>query len=176
MGGGLLGGQRAEPRRYALAAAAALEVLGVVAVVTLAPVSVIGGRGGAHHRDGAPAAVGSGASQRTRRAYLAALEERAARLEPRAGPAGALATATERARIAREVYDIVTHGLSVMVTLADGAAGVSVSSPERAGRLMRQVAVTGRQAIGEMRRTVMAVRTDADVGARYPVPGSGRPG
>ena len=119
----------------------------------------------------AAAAVGLGVSQRTRRAYLAALEDRAARLEYEQDQRARLATATERTRIAREVHDIVTHSLSVMVTLADGAAGLSVSSPERAGQLMRQVAATGRQAIGEMRRTVMALRTDEDADVRYPVPG-----
>jgi signal transduction histidine kinase len=82
-----------------------------------------------------------------------------------------LAAATERARIAREVHDIVTHSLAVMVTLADGAAAASASSPDRAGQVMRQVAATGRQAIGEMQRTVTALRTDGDEDARYPVPG-----
>lgn len=41
---------------------------------------------------------------------------------------------------------------------------------ERAGQLMRQVAATGRQAIGEMRRTVMALRTDDDQDVRNPAP------
>jgi signal transduction histidine kinase len=71
------------------------------------------------------------------------------------------------------VHDIVTHSLSVMVTLADGAAAASVRSPERAAPVMRQVAATGRQAIGEMRRTVAALRadTDPDEDAQYPMPG-----
>lgn len=69
------------------------------------------------------------------------------------------------------MHDIVTHSLSVMVTLADGAASVNAGSPDRASQLMRQIAATGRQAIGEMRRTVMALRTNADEDVRYPVPG-----
>lgn len=44
-------------------------------------------------------------------------------------------------------------------------------SPDRAGQVMRQVAATGRQAIGEMQRTVTALRTDAEEEARYPAPG-----
>ena len=159
-----------EPRRRALAAAAALEVIGVVAVVTLAPASVIVA-GIVLTTGTAAAAVGLGSSQRAHRAYLAALAERAARLEHERDQQARLATATERARIAREVHDIVTHSLSVIVTLADGAAATSERSPDRAGQLMRQVAATGRQAIGEMRRTVMGLRTDAHEGARYPLPG-----
>ena len=159
-----------ESRRWALAAAAAFEVIGVVAVVTLAPASVIV-TGAVLTTGTAAAAVGLGISQQTRRAYLAALEERAARLEFERDQQARLAAVTERTRIAWEVHDIVTHSLSVMVTLADGAAAASARSPDQAGEVMRQVAATGRQAIGEMRRTVTALRTDADEDARYPVPG-----
>lgn len=69
------------------------------------------------------------------------------------------------------MHDIVTHSLSVMVALADGADATNASSPDRAGQVMRQVAATGRQAIGEMQRTVTALRTDPDEDARYPLPG-----
>ncbi len=158
-----------EPRRRALAAAAALEVIGIVAVVNLAPASVIVA-GVVLTTGTAAAAVALGISQQTRRAYLAALEERAARLEFERDQQARLAAAAERARIAREVHDIVTHSLSVMVTLADGAAAASTRSPDRAGQAMRQVAVTGRQAIREMHRTVTALRTDPDADDRYPAP------
>ena len=159
-----------EPRRRALAAAAALEVIGIVAVVNLAPASVIAA-GVVLTTGTAAAAVALGISQQTRRAYLAALEERAARLEFERDQQARLAAATERARIAREVHDIVTHSLSVMVTLADGAAAASTRSPDRAGQVMRQVAATGRQAIGEMHRTVTALRAIADEDDPYPAPG-----
>ena len=148
-----------EPRWQALTAAAVLEIIGIVTVVRLAPASVI--LAGTVLTTGtAAAAVGIGISQRTRRAYLAALEERAARLEYERDQQARLAAATERARIAREVHDIVTHSLSVMVALADCAAAASASSPQRAGTVMRQVAATGRQAIGEMRRAVGTLRCD----------------
>jgi signal transduction histidine kinase len=162
-----------EPRWRALAAAAVLEVIGIVTVVRLAPASVIV-IGAVLTTGTAAAAVGIGISQQTRRAYLATLEERAARLEYERDQQARLAAATERARIAREVHDIVTHSLSVMVTLADGAAAASASSPQRAGTVMRQVAATGRQAIGEMRRVVGALRTDdasGDEEAGRPLPG-----
>jgi signal transduction histidine kinase len=166
------------PRWQALTAAGALEIIGIVTVVRFAPAGFI--LPGAVLTTGtAAAAVGIGISQQTRRAYLAALEERAARLEYERDQQALLTAATERARIAREVHDIVTHSLSVMVALADAAAAASASSPQRAATVMREVATTGRHAIGEMRRAVGALRTDdansdevnRDEGAGPPLPG-----
>jgi signal transduction histidine kinase len=162
-----------EPRWQALTAATLLEILGLVTVVRLAPASVIV-PGAVLTTGTAVAAVGIGISQQTRRAYFSALEERAARLDYERDQQARLAAVTERARIAREVHDIVTHSLSVMVTLADGAASVSASSPQRADTVMRQVAATGLQAIGEMRRVVGGLRIDgADADAGRPLPGLG---
>ena len=59
----------------------------------------------------------------TRRAYLAELRDRAQRLEREHDQTTALATAVERARIAREMHDSVAHHLTVIVALSDGAAG-----------------------------------------------------
>jgi signal transduction histidine kinase len=147
------------PRWQALTAACALEIIGIVTVVRFAPAGFV--LTGAVLTTGtAAAAVGIGISQQTRRAYVAALEEHAARLEHERDQQARLAAATERAKIAREVHDIVTHSLSVMVALADGAAAASASSPRQAGTVMRQVAATGRQALGEMRRAVGALRAD----------------
>ena len=58
---------------------------------------------------------------RQRRALLASLQERAARLEFERDQEGRLGAAAERARIAREMHDIVSHNLTVMIALADGA-------------------------------------------------------
>jgi signal transduction histidine kinase len=106
------------------------------------------------------AVVLTGINLQTRRAYLAALEDRARRLEHERDQQAQLAAVRERARIAREVHDIVAHSLSVMVALADGAAATSAVAPERATGAMRQVAHTGRQAIGEMRRLLDSMRAD----------------
>jgi acetyl esterase/lipase len=72
----------------------------------------------------------------TRRAYLRELEERARRLEKEREQQDRLAVAAERARIAREVHDIVAHNLAVMVALADGAAAVTPTEPERGVDMM----------------------------------------
>ncbi|HEY3872126.1 MAG TPA: histidine kinase [Actinocrinis sp.] len=108
----------------------------------------------------AAAVTMTGINLQVRRAYLAALEDRARRLERERDQQAQLAAERERARIAREVHDIVAHSLSVMVALADGAAATAPAAPERATGAMRQVADTGRQAIGEMRRLLDTMRAD----------------
>lgn len=67
----------------------------------------------------ATAALALGLMVRTRRAQLAGLRERAARLEIERDQRSRLAAATERTRVAREMHDIVGHNLAVMITLAD---------------------------------------------------------
>jgi signal transduction histidine kinase len=94
----------------------------------------------------------------TRRAYLAELEERARRLERDRDQQAQLAAATERARIARELHDIVAHNLAVMIALADGAAFTATVAPDRAADAMLQVSGTGRQALVEMRRLLGLLR------------------
>ena len=94
----------------------------------------------------------------TRRAYLAELEERARRLERERDQQAQLAVATERARIARELHDIVAHNLAVMIALADGAAFVATVAPDRAAATMQQISGTGRQALAEMRRLLGLLR------------------
>ncbi|WP_328472792.1 histidine kinase [Actinoplanes sp. NBC_00393] len=103
-----------------------------------------------------------GMNQRTRAAYLSALEDRAR-----------LAVAEERARIAREMHDVVAHHLAVMVALSDGAAATAPGAPQRAADVMGQVSATGRQALGEMRRLVGLLRGTSEPGesTRAPQPG-----
>ena len=73
-----------------------------------------------------------GVTIRQRRALLGSLQEKAARLEFERDQEGRLGAAAERARIAREMHDIVAHNLSVMIALADGATYAMDTSPERA--------------------------------------------
>jgi signal transduction histidine kinase len=93
-----------------------------------------------------------GITIRQRRALLASLQERAARLEVERDQEGRLAAAAERARIAREMHDIVAHNLSVMIALADGATYAMDDSPASAAQATRRVSATGREALEEMRR------------------------
>jgi len=119
------------------------------------------------------AALGLGLYAAARRAYLAELHDRAERLERERDQQAALAAAAERARIAREMHDIVAHHLTVMTTLAEAAIAASATSPERATDVMRSVAATGRRALADTRKLlgVLRQRPGQDpVEALQPVP------
>jgi signal transduction histidine kinase len=109
------------------------------------------------------AAVASGVAVRTRRAYLIALEDRAARLEIERDQQARLAVAEERARVAREMHDIVGHHVSVIVGLSDGSAALASSRQEQTAEPLRLIGETGRQALAELRRVLGVLREgDAD--------------
>ncbi|MEU2259249.1 sensor histidine kinase [Streptomyces sp. NPDC019645] len=109
-----------------------------------------------------------GDSLRTRRAYFAQLEERAARLEKEREAQSKVAVAAERARIARELHDVVAHNVSVMVVQADGAAYVLDAAPDQARQALETISSTGRQALAEMRRLLGVLRTgDAPESGEY---------
>ncbi|MFF3246267.1 sensor histidine kinase [Streptomyces sp. NPDC002870] len=109
-----------------------------------------------------------GDSIRTRRAYFAQLEERATRLEKEREAQAKVAVAAERARIARELHDVVAHNVSVMVVQADGAAYVLDAAPDQAKQALETISTTGRQALAEMRRLLGVLRTgDAKESGEY---------
>ncbi|GLI31815.1 MULTISPECIES: sensor histidine kinase [Brachybacterium] len=109
----------------------------------------------------------------SRRGHTEALQERADQLARERDAREAIAAAEERARIAREIHDIVSHSLGTMVVMADGAAQTVASSPEQAGHAMERVRDTGRDAMGEMRRMLDVLRDDSSA-SRSPQPGLGR--
>jgi len=97
-----------------------------------------------------------------RRAYLAALEERALRAERDRDAQAQIAAAAERARIARELHDVVAHNVSVMVVQADGAWYAIDSSPARARDALAAISATGRQALAEMRSLLGVLRSASE--------------
>lgn len=100
------------------------------------------------------------------------LEARAARLERERESQARTAVAEERARIAREMHDVVAHSLSVMVVQAEAAEAMLDVDPERARRPLAAVQDTGRSALGELRRMLGALREMDDSGAPLaPQPG-----
>jgi signal transduction histidine kinase len=158
-----------QPRRVALAAGAVV-VLGVVLAI---PRWDDGNwlRGFVGLSGLATAAYVLGTSTRTRRALVASLHERAERLERERDQQGLLAAAAERARIARELHDVVAHNVSVMIALADGAGYAIDDDRVHAKFAMRTVSRTGRQALGELRR-LLGVLRDGDREAQFaPQPG-----
>ena len=106
---------------------------------------------------------------RTRAAYVDALVERGERIARDAEQRVALAAADERARIAREMHDVVAHGLSVIVVQADGARYAAQHDPRVAVDALERIAGTGREALTDMRQLLGLLRAD-DTG-RAPLPG-----
>ncbi len=122
-----------------------------------------------------------GDSLRTRRAYVAEVEERARRLEADREAAARQAVTEERARIARELHDIVSHSVSVVVVQAAGARRALASHPDRAAGALEAIEATGRQALDEMRRLLGVLRDPspdgrAEAATREPQPGLDRLG
>lgn len=123
----------------------------------------------------ATAALALGLMVRVRRAQLAGLRDRAARLEVERDQRGRLAAAAERARVARDMHDIVGHNLSVIITLADAGVYATDAAPERGREALHLIGDTGRQALGELRR-VLGVLREASSSAQdgpglHPQPG-----
>jgi signal transduction histidine kinase len=112
-----------------------------------------------------------GDSMRYRRGYYAALEDRAARLEAERHAEAKIAAAAERARIARELHDVVAHHVSVMVVQADGAGYALRTDPDRADAALQAIAGTGRQALTEMRRLLGVLRSADEQATLAPMPG-----
>ena len=114
------------------------------------------------------AALFSGLAAASGSRYLAWMDERARRLAFERDQQAAIAAAAERTRIARELHDIVSHSLAVVITLADAAAVVSRADPGR--EAMAEVSEAGRQALSDMRAMLGVLRTD-EQGSLAPQPG-----
>ncbi|WP_214106558.1 sensor histidine kinase [Acrocarpospora catenulata] len=110
-----------------------------------------------------------------RRRYIEGLEDRAERAERERDQQALIATAAERARIARELHDVVAHNVSVIVVQADGAGYAIDRDPEQARQAVHAISATGRRALSEMRRLVGVLREDGPGAEDYqPQPGLGQ--
>jgi signal transduction histidine kinase len=115
----------------------------------------------------------AGFALRERAARADAAEARAVQAERDRETAARIAVAEERARIARELHDVVAHAVSVMV-LQVGAVRHKMSEtagPERDA--LKNVEQTGRTALAEMRSLLGAMRSDSDPLELAPQPGLG---
>jgi signal transduction histidine kinase len=101
-------------------------------------------------------------ARRQHRAEL--VEHRAAQVESGAADIAREAAERERSRIARELHDVVTHGMTVMVVQAQAAQTLAGSDTDRARDAMRAVEDAGRTALVEMRRLLGVIRSDGPVG------------
>lgn len=98
-----------------------------------------------------------------RKRYLEALIDRSRQLLIERDQQALLAASAERARIAREMHDIVSHSLTVIVALAEGAA--ATPDADRARAATTQAAETARSALREMRAMLGVLRDDSDTTA-----------
>lgn len=97
-----------------------------------------------------------------RRAYDEAVQARLIVAEYDRDRRAEEAVIMERTRIARELHDVVAHGVSVMVVQADGASFAIRRNPDRAEQAVANISATGRLALAELRRTVALLRTSPE--------------
>ncbi|MFJ9104072.1 sensor histidine kinase [Streptomyces sp. NPDC102405] len=111
---------------------------------------------------------------RARRAYVAEFERRAALAESERLALARVAVAQERARIAREIHDVLAHSVSVMVLNAEGGRLMRHADPTVVDRTFGVISATGRDALDELRRLLEVLRTpDADASSGDPGRGPG---
>ncbi len=77
----------------------------------------------------------------------------------------------ERARIARELHDVVAHSLSLIVVQAAGERRVLAGAPQSTGEVLESIEHTGRQAMAELRRLLGVLRKDGEQPSFSPQPG-----
>jgi len=106
------------------------------------------------------AAWALGTVRRSRLQQVAGLAEQARLREQERQQELRLAASTERARIAREMHDVVAHSLSVVIAQADGGRYAGRESPEIALQTLEAIAATGRQALSDMRGLLGVLRED----------------
>ncbi|MDR7275239.1 sensor histidine kinase [Catenuloplanes atrovinosus] len=116
-----------------------------------------------------------GHSVRTRRAYLAAVEDRARRAERSREDEARRRVAEERLRIARELHDLVAHQITLANAQATVAAHLFDVRPEQTRRSLTELVETTAQALDELRATVGLLRSSGDPDATAePAPGLSR--
>jgi len=137
----LIGGPAAALRFYPTSARYLTLMLGFVATLVLSTWSL-------------------GMMRRLRLRDQDRLTERARLLELERDQEGRLAATAERARIAREMHDVVAHSLSVTISQADGGRYAAGNDPQAAIAALETISVTGRQALADMRALLGVLRQD----------------
>ena len=112
-----------------------------------------------------------GRSVRGRRAYTAGLEERNRALVAAREARLEAVTASERARIAREMQDLVAHGLTAMTVQAAAARRVLRADPDTAEQLLASVEGAGHEVVQEVRRILSVLSAGGAPADRRPQPG-----
>ncbi|MEA2426364.1 MAG: hypothetical protein QOH13_2774 [Thermoleophilaceae bacterium] len=111
-----------------------------------------------------------GREVRRHRTEVSALRRRAAELELEREEQARLAVAEERARIARELHDVIAHSVSVIVVQAQAARRVLAGDEPHAHALLETIESTGRGALAELRRSLGLLRTHHEQASLEPQP------
>ncbi len=114
-----------------------------------------------------------GHAVRAQRRQVAGLRERALRLERERDATARAAVAEERARIARELHDVVAHAVSVMVVQTEAARRMLRRRPDEAEAALRTVSSTGSEALSELQHLLGVLAGDVNQAALEPAPGLG---
>jgi signal transduction histidine kinase len=117
------------------------------------------------------ALVGWGQGDRARQALLASLRERARRAEAEQASRVAEARVAERARIAREMHDVLAHRLSLLATYAGALEYRPDAPPEQLARAAGVVRDGVHQALDELREVITVLRDDDLTDGKHPLPG-----
>lgn len=116
------------------------------------------------------AAWGAGMVVWQRDRHVTQLRGETERLARERDEAARRAVEEERARVARELHDIIAHSVSVMRIQAAAAEEVFDDKPERAREALHSIQVTGRQALTDMRRLLVLLRADEGEAPLSPQP------
>jgi signal transduction histidine kinase len=120
-------------------------------------------------------AAAAGEAIRSRRAYVAAVEERAERAERTREQEAARRVAEERMRIARDLHDAVAHHIALVNAQAGAALYVLEQRPDQARTALGHIQEASRYALDELRATVGLLRQSGDPAAPLePAPGLNR--
>jgi len=111
---------------------------------------------------------------RTRRAYLAGLEERARYLEETREEEARRRVADERLRIARDLHDVIAHSIASINVQAGAAIHVMDRRPEQAHDALLAIKAASSEALAELRSTIGPLRADDDDAPRAPTPSLAR--
>ena len=162
-------GRYANNRQLGVGLAVFAAVLVVVSLVQLAA--------GQHAGDVVPAiiwwslAIAAGRFVRDQGHRLVMLGDRAASLEREREAEAARATLEERARIARELHDVIAHSVSVMVIQAGVERRTLGPGQESTGEALRLIEDSGRDVLGELRRLLGVMRAPGRSPSLSPQPG-----
>ncbi|MEV2253515.1 sensor histidine kinase [Streptomyces sp. NPDC050147] len=169
---------------YALAARTERRAAGAVLLTSAAVVASIALSGDSSWKDASrmvvvavfPLVAGVlGHSVRNRRAYLAAVEERARRAEESRDSEARRRVAEERVRIARELHDLVAHQITLANAQATVAAHFFDARPEQTRKSLEELVATTADALDDLRATVGLLRQSGDTPApAEPAPGLSR--